>query len=41
MQNAFLNIPVPKNEPVLNYAPGSTEREILKKAAAFFAKEST
>jgi len=30
MQNAFLNIPVPKNEPVLQYGPGSPEKKVLK-----------
>ena len=30
MQNAFLNIPVPKNEPVLQYPPGSIEKLALK-----------
>jgi len=30
MQNAFLNIPVPKNEPILSYAPGSKEKIDLK-----------
>jgi len=30
MQNAFLNVPVPKNEPVLQYGPGSPEKQILK-----------
>jgi 1-pyrroline-5-carboxylate dehydrogenase len=30
MQNAFLNIPVPKNEPVLQYCPGSPEKLALK-----------
>lgn len=32
MPKGFFNIPVPKNEPVLNYAPGTKERELLKKA---------
>jgi 1-pyrroline-5-carboxylate dehydrogenase len=32
MSNGFFNVPVPKNEPVLNYAPGSKERLLLKKA---------
>ncbi len=26
------NIPVPRNEPVLSYAPGSPERSVLKQA---------
>ncbi|MBN2102417.1 L-glutamate gamma-semialdehyde dehydrogenase [bacterium] len=30
MQNAFLNVPVPKNEPVLRYGPGSDEKQVLK-----------
>ncbi len=32
MANGFFNVPFPKNEPVLNYAPGSTERRALKQA---------
>ena len=32
MANGFFNVPFPKNEPVLNYAPGSKERRALKKA---------
>ncbi len=34
MPKGFFNVPVPKNEPVLSYAPGSKERELLKKALA-------
>lgn len=34
MQNAFFNTPIPTNEPVLSYAPGTPEREILQKAIA-------
>jgi len=30
MANGFFNIPIPKNEPVLNYRPGSTEKKALK-----------
>jgi 1-pyrroline-5-carboxylate dehydrogenase len=30
--SGVFNIPQPRNEPVLNYAPGSPERQILKKA---------
>lgn len=30
--NGFFNVPVPVNEPVLNYAPGSAERKALKEA---------
>ena len=32
MSNGFFNVPFPKNEPVLNYAPGSNERRALKQA---------
>ena len=32
MSNGFFNVPFPKNEPVLNYAPGSSERRALKLA---------
>ncbi len=32
MSKGFFNVPNPKNEPVLNYAPGSKEREELKQA---------
>ena len=32
--NAFFQINPPRNEPVLGYAPGSTERELLKKEVA-------
>lgn len=32
MSKGFFNVPYPKNEPVLNYAPGSKERAALKKA---------
>ena len=32
MSNGFFAIPLPKNEPVLSYAPGSKERVALKKA---------
>ena len=32
MPKGFYNVPLPKNEPVLNYAPGSKERKLLKKA---------
>ncbi len=34
MANGFFNVPFPKNEPVLNYAPGSSERRALKHALA-------
>jgi 1-pyrroline-5-carboxylate dehydrogenase len=32
MSKGFFNVPYPKNEPVLSYAPGSKERVALKKA---------
>jgi 1-pyrroline-5-carboxylate dehydrogenase len=32
MPKGFYNVPLPKNEPVLSYAPGSAERKQLKKA---------
>jgi 1-pyrroline-5-carboxylate dehydrogenase len=32
MLKGFFNVPHPVNEPVLNYAPGSKERHLLKKA---------
>jgi 1-pyrroline-5-carboxylate dehydrogenase len=34
MSTGFFHIPLPKNEPVLSYAPGSKERAALKKALA-------
>ncbi len=34
MSKGFFRVPVPKNEPVLSYAPGSPERAALKKALA-------
>ncbi len=34
MNNAYFDFPEPKNEPVLNYAPGSHERKELQKAVA-------
>ncbi len=34
MSTGFFHIPVPKNEPVLSYAPGSKERTALKQALA-------
>ena len=32
MSNAFFNVPVPKNEPVKSYAPGTPERAELQRA---------
>ncbi len=34
MSTGFFHIPVPKNEPILSYAPGSPEKATLKKALA-------
>ena len=34
MNLGYFNYPLPQNEPVLNYAPGSKERETLKKTLA-------
>src|SRR5687768_13663105 len=34
MHNAYFHYAEPKNEPVLNYAPGSAERKALQKALA-------
>lgn len=34
MPKGFFNVPTPVNEPVLNYAPGSNERTLLKAAIA-------
>jgi 1-pyrroline-5-carboxylate dehydrogenase len=32
MANGFYNVPAPKNEPIISYAPGTKERALLKKA---------
>ena len=32
MLKGFFDVPVPQNEPVLNYGPGSAERKTLKAA---------
>jgi 1-pyrroline-5-carboxylate dehydrogenase len=34
MSTGFFHLPIPKNEPVLSYAPGTKERAVLKKALA-------
>lgn len=34
MLKGFFNVPEPVNEPILNYAPGSKERKLLKEALA-------
>ena len=36
MPNGFFKVPVAKNEPILSYAPGTKEREELKKQLAEF-----
>lgn len=41
MNNGYFHFPQPKNEPVLNYAPGSPEREELKKQLAALKKTKT
>jgi 1-pyrroline-5-carboxylate dehydrogenase len=40
MQLGYFNYPLPVNEPVLNYAPGSPERKSLKAALAALKKKS-
>ncbi|MES2703436.1 MAG: L-glutamate gamma-semialdehyde dehydrogenase [Bacteroidota bacterium] len=39
MNNAYFDFAEPKNEPVLNYAPGSAERKALQKAVAGLKSE--
>jgi 1-pyrroline-5-carboxylate dehydrogenase len=39
MSNAFYKVPVAKNEPVKSYAPGSPEKDELKKTLRQFMKE--
>jgi 1-pyrroline-5-carboxylate dehydrogenase len=39
MQTGYFNYPMPVNEPVLNYAPGSPERAALKKVLAELKSE--
>ena len=39
MQKAFFQVPIPKNEVVLSYAPGSPERAELKKTLAQMSAE--
>ena len=34
MANGFFQVPTPKNEPVLSYAPGTSERTALKETLA-------
>jgi 1-pyrroline-5-carboxylate dehydrogenase len=40
MSDAIFTVPVPINEPILNYAPGSPERASLKAALAELKKET-
>jgi len=37
--DALVNVPIPENEPVLGYAPGSPERSVLKQALKELASE--
>ena len=39
MNSGYFSYPIPVNEPVLNYAPGSPEKAALKKALAELKKE--
>jgi 1-pyrroline-5-carboxylate dehydrogenase len=39
MNNAVINVPYPVNEPVLNYAPGSPEKQAIKDALEELAKQ--
>lgn len=39
MNLGYFNYPMPSNEPVLNYAPGSPERDILKKTLTELKKQ--
>src|SRR3982751_3296181 len=40
MNLVYFNYPLPANEPVLSYAPGTTEREALKQALDSLKKET-
>lgn len=40
MQLGYFNYPLPANEPVLNYAPGSPERKALKEALTSLKKKT-
>ena len=39
MQKAFFNVPIPRNEPVLSYAPGSPERDELKRTLGEMSRQ--
>ena len=42
MNNSNINIPYPSNEPILDYAPGSSERSsVLKTYDKLYNKKST
>jgi 1-pyrroline-5-carboxylate dehydrogenase len=41
MANAYFTVPTAENEPILDYAPGSTERESLKTRLQSMASEQT
>ena len=41
MTNAFFSVPLPKNEPVLSYAPGSAERETINNEIAMLSSVVT
>lgn len=41
MSNAFFEVPVAKNEPVLSYKPGSPEKQAVKEALANLKAETT
>ena len=41
MSTGFFSVPVPKNEPVLTYAPGSSERKKLEQALAVARSRET
>jgi len=40
MQFGYFNYPMPVNEPVLSYAPGSPEKQALKKALTDLKKKT-
>jgi len=41
MPNGIVDVPVPKNEPVLGYAPQSPERAQLSEALASLSRRSS
>ena len=40
MANGIVTVPVPRNEPVLSYAPGAPERRALSDACAAWSKRT-